>query len=78
MQSGRDESGDGGPASTRKLSWQWMIEGKAVAGTEAVNVGELGFQMERTGQRTEERELAALVFMALSPPLLLYLLDKIL
>jgi hypothetical protein len=26
-------------ASTRKLSWQWMIEGKAVAGTEAVNVG---------------------------------------
>jgi hypothetical protein len=55
-----------------------MIEGKAVAGTEAVNVGELGFQMERTGQRTEERELAALVFMALSPPLLLYLLDKIL
>ena len=26
-------------ASTRNLSWQWMIEGKAIAGTEAVNVG---------------------------------------
>jgi hypothetical protein len=46
-------------ASTRKLSWQWMIEGKAVAGTEAVNVWELswGFQMERNGQRTKECEL---------------------
>ena len=50
-------------ASTRKLSWQWMIEGrKAVAGTEAVNVGSsarLGFQMERRRPASAQRNVSS-------------------